>query len=772
MLWRVALPVGLLGLIAVLTAVYLVTGLRLIWTLIGLLSVAAMVTGVRRHRPPRPLGWWLVAAALLVLTAGDTVHFVLTETVGRQVFPSVADVVYLLGFLPLLATGVWVLARSGVWATDRVGLLDALIITVALALLAWTILVQPIFGEERSIAEWMLLLAYPATAVFVLITVIRWAVAVRWTLAVALPTFGTVGMLLGDAIYGFAQVRGAWIGGGAAALGWFALYAGWGAGALHPSMAALRLPWDANRAEEMSFRRLAMIAITAVAVPVVVVAELARGLPPDRLGIGVLGVMLSLLVLGRLYGAINAQRRGLARERELSRLGSALVAATTVEEVRDAVGRAVTRLLPHGARHRTTLELAGEGGAVTVGGVDRAPVEQFEQAAPFRPRRRTVRRVPAGRSAVIRWPLTLSGPEPRDIGALVVETDARNLRGVQATMEVLAAQTALALERVRLTERINRHASEAYFRALVQNAADVILIVDEGGKVRYASPSARALLGELPRSLEDIAPRHDPELPQRLLRQSGDRPEQTLVTAEWSVRTPDGREVHLEALYRDLRHEPTVGGVVVTLRDVTEQRRLQQELTHLAYHDPLTGLPNRALLYERLDWALAQATADGALVGVLLVDVDDLKLINDTLGHAAGDAMLRTVGQRMSGAVGPGDTPARLGGDEFAALIESATDPAGVEQIAQDVVEAFREPFLIAGREVRGSVSVGVATTATAAATRDDLLRQADLALYDAKSAGKGTWSSYRESLARPDRTVPEPDRDRRRGARVVRRLT
>jgi len=185
----------------------------------------------------------------------------------------------------------------------------------------------------------------------------------------------------------------------------------------------------------------------------------------------------------------------------------------------------------------------------------------------------------------------------------------------------------------------------------------------------------------------------------------------------------------------------------VTLRDVTEQRRLERELTHRAYHDALTGLPNRALFAERIQQALAHVQqGGGTLLGVLLLDLDDFKIVNDTLGHDLGDELLIGVSHRLTEVLRHRDLAARLGGDEFAVVIEDATDPAAIEEVAARIVTAFREPFSLDGQQVNGSVSVGVATSADAPASAD-LLRHADLALYVAKGDGKSQWRRYQPDL-------------------------
>jgi diguanylate cyclase (GGDEF)-like protein len=172
---------------------------------------------------------------------------------------------------------------------------------------------------------------------------------------------------------------------------------------------------------------------------------------------------------------------------------------------------------------------------------------------------------------------------------------------------------------------------------------------------------------------------------------------------------------------------------------------LQDQLRHEASHDPLTGMANRLLFSSRVEQALAQT---GQHVGVLFIDIDDFKTVNDSLGHAAGDELLRAIADRIGECLRPGDVAARLGGDEFAVLLIGIEEPATAVRIAERVIEALREPFIIANEEVLTHASIGIA--ATAVDTKFDgqeLLQNADLALYTAKSAGKSRWELFEPAM-------------------------
>jgi diguanylate cyclase (GGDEF)-like protein len=179
---------------------------------------------------------------------------------------------------------------------------------------------------------------------------------------------------------------------------------------------------------------------------------------------------------------------------------------------------------------------------------------------------------------------------------------------------------------------------------------------------------------------------------------------------------------------------------IAGLRLHEELRRANASLAHLAIHDPLTGLPNRALFHDRLSRALTPRHAEhgDTAVALLFIDLDNFKAVNDTLGHPAGDALLVAAAGRLAAAVRPSDLVARFGGDEFVVLVDSAVTPAAAQHVAARLLESLRAPFAIADREVTIDASVGIALGVPGATTADDLLREADIALYQAKDAGKG----------------------------------
>lgn len=229
-----------------------------------------------------------------------------------------------------------------------------------------------------------------------------------------------------------------------------------------------------------------------------------------------------------------------------------------------------------------------------------------------------------------------------------------------------------------------------------------------------------------------------------------------------------------------IHHEPTEGGGwVASFEDVTARRLAEAHIHHMAHHDALTDLPNRTLFAERLEHTLARLRgerrledhrpvppAKGWLIAVLFLDLDHFKDVNDTLGHAAGDELLRLVAARIGRCLRVGDTLARLGGDEFALLVESLTTPEQVAQLAQRVIGVVSQPFVLDGREALVGSSVGITVCIRGDEENTDparLLRQADMALYRAKAEGRGTHRFFQAGMHAVLHRRKEMERDLRR---------
>ena len=283
--------------------------------------------------------------------------------------------------------------------------------------------------------------------------------------------------------------------------------------------------------------------------------------------------------------------------------------------------------------------------------------------------------------------------------------------------------------------------SEERFRSLVSNASDVILIAAADGTIMYESPAVSRVMGyegasRVGGSAFDALHPGDAAAVHQLFQDVAEQPN-ALVATQFRARHSDGTWRHLEGVAKNLLDDPAVGGVVINYRDVTDRSTLEEQLRHQAFHDALTGLPNRALFMDRLERAVVRSRRGDQGIAVLFIDLDDFKGINDSHGHADGDRVLVAVAARVRGALRPTDTTARMGGDEIAILLEDS-DGAGAEATAERLHEVLREPIALSAAEIVVNVSIGIAVCRRGEQSADELLRNADVAMYGAKTRGKG----------------------------------
>ena len=297
-----------------------------------------------------------------------------------------------------------------------------------------------------------------------------------------------------------------------------------------------------------------------------------------------------------------------------------------------------------------------------------------------------------------------------------------------------------------------RESGEGRFRVLVQNASDVVAVVDAHRCFSWVSPSFERTLGW---SVSDFESRpaadllHPDDL-QMLSIQTAGRgiPVRDVgLRREIRLRHADGSWRWFDATVTNHLDDPDVKGIVANLHDVTERRTLEQELRHQAFHDSLTGLANRALFADRLEHALSRHGRTAGTLAVLIVDLDDFKAVNDSLGHGVGDRLLDEAAQRLLSIVRSSDTVERLGGDEFALLLEDPTGDQVPAQVAARIVETFREPILLGGQALALSASVGVAFSVPEITSVDELIRDADVAMYAAKAEGKNRFVIFEPGM-------------------------
>jgi diguanylate cyclase (GGDEF)-like protein/PAS domain S-box-containing protein len=397
--------------------------------------------------------------------------------------------------------------------------------------------------------------------------------------------------------------------------------------------------------------------------------------------------------------------------------------------------------------------------------VERAFLDRFHPDSHDIVRHRVLK-APSPAVAGLRYEARLNGADDR-----WVELTGRAIDfGGQATSLVTAFDVT---ERRRAEEAMRE--SERRMRDILETVQLVAVLLDRDGVITYCNPFFLELVGY---EEEDVigrewfsafVPEEDRESGRAALR---DRLQLGAVAAhdETAIVTRHGdRRVvgWSNTVLRDWTGE--VSGTASIGADVTDRRRAEEQLQHDAFHDALTGLPNRALFIDRLQAALARlqgAIARGhqkGMFAVVFLDVDRFKLVNDSLGHSVGDRLLVALSSALKTAVRPGDTVARLGGDEFTILLEDMEDRAEAIAVAERIQSVLREPLTLAGHEVFATVSMGIALSAPSYRRAEDLLRDADTAMYHAKALGKSRHQVFDSSMHARARKLLQLEHDLRR---------
>lgn len=303
------------------------------------------------------------------------------------------------------------------------------------------------------------------------------------------------------------------------------------------------------------------------------------------------------------------------------------------------------------------------------------------------------------------------------------------------------------------------HSSRQSLQRIFETAADAFMVIDAEGQITFANAAAERTFALERASIEqrtffdarwnmaDLEGNAfaEGEHPFQIVRATGE----PLHAFEFRFDRADGRTIIASLNAAPLLDDRGLfSGVVVSVADITERRALEDRLKHQAFHDPLTHLANRVLVRYRLEHALQQRAHTADRVAVIFIDLDNFKYINDSLGHSAGDELLIALAGRLRASLRAGDTPARFGGDEFVILLEDLDTPLYAISVAERVLEAMREPFLIDGHEVFTTPSIGIAFSGEGRGNADELLRHADSAMYEAKRRGKACFAIYEASMS------------------------
>ncbi|HEX5201828.1 PAS domain-containing protein [Paractinoplanes rhizophilus] len=520
------------------------------WILLGSASCLAIIVGVRWHRPSRVGPWLLLAGSVAAIAVGDVFY-----AIGAM---PAAEACYLSMFV-LVAGALIQFTRGGSLLVERARLIDLLAAACSTLLVVWVFMIgNKVLTGKISAAD--------VIGDLLLIGVTgRLVLAAGRNVSSALLLAGSVGMLISDIVYPLAP-------GTVTEAGYLVLYVAWGLAALHPSMTRLTRPMP-PRVTQWRGHWAALLGAAVATPPAVLLVEALHGEVHDGVVIAVVGALTLLLTITRLADSISQNSQAAARERALRTASGALVAAADRPAVEAAVHAAAEQLMPPSSLRSLVFA------------VD-------DDAVPAPPPEPSPRSWWSGDTTLV-CPLRL---EPLAVarpggGALIVEAPREVLTVTRDALEVLAGQAALALDRISMVEAVGRRDSDQYLRTVIGNTAELMLVIDDDQRIRYASPAVHDLLGDdrvTPlSSLTDLVHPDDRGVVRRAFQSNGDG------TMFCALRRSDESQILIEATYRDLREDRLVRGYVLTMRNVTDAHTRDERQPLRDHVDELPAWVNR-----------------------------------------------------------------------------------------------------------------------------------------------------------------------------------
>jgi diguanylate cyclase (GGDEF)-like protein/PAS domain S-box-containing protein len=720
------------------------------WTQAAIAAAAGLVVvGAAPRRGRSAPSWWLLGIGMLV-SAGGLLGMASAygEDPARTPIPNITDAPSLAG-LAIVGGALLLTAFSRAGRVDWIARIDAAVVGIGVAVVA-AVFLWPEAVDADLTPEG---LAVTAVTMGVLTGLVAASVRLAFTGASRTPAGrflveGALMVALALAVFRAGQLQFTDVSLDRIGLGFGTvgplLFA---AAAVHPSATRVS-EREHQAAHALTPVRFLLIVVAAVAGPLSAAVQQLRGDEVDGVIVGLTSTALVLLLAARLQlvvraGQVQARREVTVRNAALE-LGGArdlpTIRAVALRAASDLVGdrlRYVAWVVINDRGAASPLDLCGPAGHLdrTEAGIDDA-LTRLDGLGEL------PLRVPDSTGAEV-----VVTPIPSRFGphaAIAVAGGPQVPDELDESLAILGTQCAMAVDSLAQSQELHEKRTEARFRQLVRHSSDAVLIVGRDGRIRYQTPSVVQVLGYLTIDLDGgtvyrLVHPEDLRHVQGFLDQLVHAPAEAVRTLDAQLLRADDSMIHAEIVGLNLLDDPDVGGLVLTIRDVSGRRALEDQLRHQAFHDPLTGLSNRALFVDRVEHALNRVRRDDlSTPAVAFVDLDDFKMVNDSLGHGAGDQLLRAVADRLRGCLRSGDTPARLGGDEFAILLEDAPDTAAVVEVAERILDALHAPVIIEGREIYTRASIGIATRHGPTTTPDELLRNADLAMYTAKANGKG----------------------------------
>jgi len=741
---------------------------------LALIAAAGAVYGILRNRPDQRVSWLYLAFGLVLLTAGDVVYDVATRGMGADTGYPWADLLYLAAY-PFLAYALCQLARRNF---RRDTIIDSAIVALGASAVIWQWVITPVFEHaDGPTTERIVAAAYPVMDVLLVVAIVHAVFTLsRWVPAAWLLFGGLLVLLVADTAYARLVADGTYTEAGVLDALWPISYFLLAGAMLHPTMRDL---WATRPEGFVRHSRARMLVLGAALLLIPGVALLDGMHGGDAIALTAIIVITAALVawrIARLVSETDRAREVLAASearfkafvQHSSDVVGVVDTAGTITYVSPSVtavfGYEPDALVGHNIVdyvHPDDVDI----GFRTIGALADRPFETDSFSVRLRHADGSWRwtdtmctnqmNEPAVRGIVGNFRDVTERRRTDMFGARETEVLEQILRGapIPQTLELLLEAVEDYVADADTTIRLFDSENQALHRVAAPSLAQEFISVIDDRLAPVVLDAERAYNARLESVvIEDIEHedrfRELDELRAWALAQG--------YRAFWSVpiRKPDDdRLLGLLAAYVKVARAPTDDerAIMERVRNIvgvaTDRAAHTRQLGHLALHDTLTDLPNRALAVERLDGALERLHDRESMVAVLFLDLDRFKIVNDGLGHDTGDELLVAVGRRLAATVRRNDTVARFGGDEFVIVCESLGDLHQVEELADRAIAALSEPFALERAEVVVTASIGIAVTTRATDRASSLLRDADAAMYRAKSRGGARYELFDQAM-------------------------